>query len=41
VRAFGHCKGTTCSSEEHDFRFTIRGGLLTRLEIDERAPCAR
>ncbi len=40
VRAFAHCKGTTCSSEEHDFRFTIRGGLLTRLEIDERPPCS-
>jgi hypothetical protein len=39
VRAFAHCKGSVCSSEEHDFRFTIRGGLLARLEIDDRPPC--
>jgi hypothetical protein len=40
VRAFEHCKTTTCVSDEHEFHFTIRGGLLTRLEIDERPECA-
>jgi hypothetical protein len=40
VRAFEHCKNTTCISDEHEFHFTIRGGLLTRLEIDERPDCA-
>ncbi len=40
VRAFGHCKSTTCVSDEHEFHFTIRGGLLTRLEIDDRPECA-
>jgi hypothetical protein len=40
VHAFEHCKNTTCVSDEHAFQFTIRGGLLTRLEIDERPDCA-
>jgi hypothetical protein len=40
VRAFEHCKSSTCVSEEHEFHFTIRGGLLTRLEIDDRPDCA-
>jgi hypothetical protein len=39
VRAFAHCKGTTCSSDDRDFRFTFRGGLLARLEVSERPPC--
>jgi hypothetical protein len=40
ARAFQHCKGTTCSSEEHDYHFTIRGGLLERIEVDDRpSPC--
>jgi hypothetical protein len=40
VRAFQHCKGTTCSSQEHDFHFTIRDGLLARIEVDDRPdPC--
>jgi hypothetical protein len=40
VRAFEHCKTTTCISDEHEFHFTLRGGLLTRLEIDDRPDCA-
>jgi hypothetical protein len=40
VHAFEHCKNTTCISDEHEFHFTIRGGLLTRLEIDDRPDCA-
>jgi len=40
VRAFRHCKGSVCSSEEHDFKLTLSQGLLTRLEIDERPQCA-
>ena len=39
VRAFAHCKGTTCATEDHEFRFTLRNGFLVRLEIDERPPC--
>jgi len=43
VRAMRSCKGTTCSSEEHDFKLIWRpvGGelLLYRLEIVERPPC--
>jgi hypothetical protein len=40
VHAFEHCKGTTCISDEHEFHFTMNGGMLTRLEIDERPDCA-
>jgi hypothetical protein len=40
VRAFVHCKNTVCISDEHEFHFTIRGGLLTRIEIDDRPECA-
>ena len=40
VRAFAHCKGTTCSSRRarvslHDPRWP-----LARIEVDERPPCA-
>lgn len=44
VRAFEHCTGTTCRSEDREFRFVFKrggGGLvLTRLEVTELAPCA-
>lgn len=43
IRAFRHCKGTTCSSDDRDFRFrlTAAGGelWLTSIEILERPPC--
>jgi len=44
VRAMPHCKGTTCTSEDREFRFTFKPGaggelLLTRLESAERPPC--
>lgn len=43
VRAFRRCKGTTCSSDDRDFRFglkTIGGELwLTSIEIVELPPC--
>jgi hypothetical protein len=43
VRAFRHCKGTTCSSDDRDFRFGLKlvGGelWLASIEIVERPPC--
>ncbi|MBL9016712.1 MAG: hypothetical protein JNL83_21170 [Myxococcales bacterium] len=43
VRAFRRCKGTTCSSNDRDFRFGLKlvGGELTlaTLELIERPPC--
>jgi hypothetical protein len=39
VRAFEHCTGNTCRSEEHDFRFTWKGAFLHRIEEIERPPC--
>lgn len=43
IRAFRHCKGTTCSSDDRDFRFGLRptGGelWLASIEIVERPPC--
>ena len=42
MRAFGHCTGTTCRSEDRDFRFVFKGAgdlLLHRLEVTERPPC--
>ena len=43
VRAFRHCKGTTCSSDDRDFRFALKlvGGelWLASIELIERPPC--
>lgn len=43
VRAFRHCKGTTCSSDDRDFRFGLKlvGGelWLASIELVERPPC--
>jgi hypothetical protein len=41
IRAFFHCAGTVCRSEDREFRFTFKGGdaLLTRIEVSERPPC--
>jgi hypothetical protein len=39
TRAFAHCKGTVCQSDEREFRFTFKGDQLTRLEVVERPPC--
>ncbi|HEX5063163.1 MAG TPA: hypothetical protein VFV99_27495, partial [Kofleriaceae bacterium] len=41
IRAFAHCKGTTCRSADREFRFVFKGAdlLLTRLEVAERPPC--
>jgi len=45
VRAMRHCKGTTCSTRERDFKFSFKpvgdGLNLFRLEIIERPPCIR
>jgi hypothetical protein len=44
VRAMRHCQGTTCTSDDREFRFSWRraGGqlVLYRLVIAERPPCA-
>jgi len=38
--ALQHCtKQLVCSSDEHDFKLTLKNGLLTRLEIIDRVPC--
>ena len=43
IRAFERCTGTTCTSEDREFRFSFKpqGGelVLTRLEVVERPPC--
>jgi len=40
VRAMTHCKGTTCTSDDREFKFVIDGaGRLVRLEVVERPPC--
>jgi hypothetical protein len=43
TRAFHHCTGTACRSEEREFRFTFSPGagglLLSRLAITELPPC--
>jgi len=43
IRAFRHCKGTTCSSDDRDFKFDLKviGGQLWVAGIDlvDRPPC--
>jgi hypothetical protein len=43
IRAFHHCTGTVCRSDDREFHFTFKpsGGelLLTRLEVVELPPC--
>lgn len=44
VRAMRSCTGTTCTSEEREFRFSFKPGaggelMLSRLEVVERPPC--
>jgi hypothetical protein len=39
TRAFAHCKGTVCQTDDREFRFTFKGEQLTRLEVVERPPC--
>jgi hypothetical protein len=43
MRAFTQCTGTTCRSEDREFRFVFKGAdlLLTRLEVTERPPCGK
>lgn len=45
ARAMKQCTGTTCTSADHEFRFTFKplnGELwLSRLEVIERPPCRR
>jgi hypothetical protein len=45
VQAMKSCKGTTCTSDSHEFRFGLRPTngelMLYRLEIVERPPCPR
>jgi hypothetical protein len=44
IKAFTACAGTTCKSNDHEFRFGFKPGpggdlLLQRLELIERPPC--
>jgi hypothetical protein len=44
IRAMPHCKGTTCTSNDREFRFTFKPGaggelFLARIESAERPPC--
>ena len=39
ARAMTHCTGTTCASEDREYRFTFRAGQLYRLELVDRPPC--
>lgn len=45
IRALHHCTGTTCRSDDREFRFTFKPGgdgelLIRRLEVIELPPCA-
>jgi hypothetical protein len=39
ARAMASCKGTVCTSDDREFRFTFKGDQLRRLEVVERPPC--
>ena len=39
AHAMAHCTGTTCTSDDREYRFSFRGGELFRLEIVDRPPC--
>jgi hypothetical protein len=43
VRAMRHCTGTSCKSDDHEFKFTFKpaggGLLLSKLEVIDRPPC--
>ena len=41
VKAFASCSGTTCKTEDREFRFAFKGGLLVRIELVERPPCPK
>ena len=45
IRAFDRCTGTTCRSDDREFRFVFKPTagelLLTRLEVTERPPCKK
>jgi hypothetical protein len=41
IRAFKSCAGTTCKSDDREFRFVFKNGLLQRLELVERPPCPK
>lgn len=40
LAAFARCKGATCTAPDYVFRFTLRGGRLMRLEMDDRPACS-
>jgi thioredoxin-like negative regulator of GroEL len=44
VRAMRHCTGTTCTSDDREFKFTFKpiGGqlLISRLDVSDRPPCS-
>ena len=40
IRAFRRCTGTTCVSQDHDFKFTFKpANLLARIDVVDRPPC--
>jgi hypothetical protein len=42
VPALQHCVKTTCTSEDHEFRFGLKAtGELARLEVIDRPPCQK
>jgi hypothetical protein len=45
VRAMRRCTGTTCTSEDREYRFTFKPGgsglQLTRIELADRPPCQK
>jgi hypothetical protein len=41
IKAFRSCSGTTCKSDDREFRFVFKAGLLSRLEMAERPPCPK
>lgn len=41
VKAFKSCAGAICRSDDREFRFVFKNGLLQRLEMVDRPPCPK
>ena len=39
VRALRHCRGTSCKSDDREFKFTFASGFLAHLEVIELPTC--
>jgi len=39
ARALQHCAKLTCSTDDHDFKLTLKNGVFTRVEIIDKPGC--